>query len=149
MLGDTGTELVHDAACSALLACPTDERDMAAEENRRRTRRFELCPGCPPDRGRACRGSAVPSKSCPRPPASRSSATRPGRTRSELGRCASRARARRKITQRRPRSRRLARRARPSRDRQRKRTRRPSGSLHGARRSRANTSPVTLTNSRE
>jgi nucleotide-binding universal stress UspA family protein len=24
MLGDTGTELVHDAACSALLACPTD-----------------------------------------------------------------------------------------------------------------------------
>ena len=22
MLGDTGTELVHDAACSALLACP-------------------------------------------------------------------------------------------------------------------------------
>jgi nucleotide-binding universal stress UspA family protein len=26
MLGDTGTELVHDAACSALLACPTDDR---------------------------------------------------------------------------------------------------------------------------
>jgi len=24
MLGDTGTELVHDAACSALLVCPTD-----------------------------------------------------------------------------------------------------------------------------
>jgi nucleotide-binding universal stress UspA family protein len=24
MLGDTGTELVHDAACSALLACPAD-----------------------------------------------------------------------------------------------------------------------------
>jgi nucleotide-binding universal stress UspA family protein len=26
MLGDTGTELVHDAACSVLLACPTDDR---------------------------------------------------------------------------------------------------------------------------
>jgi nucleotide-binding universal stress UspA family protein len=26
MLGDTGTELVHDAACSALLACPADDR---------------------------------------------------------------------------------------------------------------------------
>ena len=26
MLGDTGTELVHDAACSALLAYPTDDR---------------------------------------------------------------------------------------------------------------------------
>jgi len=26
MLGDTGTELVHDAACSALLACPPDDR---------------------------------------------------------------------------------------------------------------------------
>ena len=26
MLGDTGTELVHDAACSALLACPADNR---------------------------------------------------------------------------------------------------------------------------
>lgn len=26
MLGDTGTELVHDAACSALLACPSDDR---------------------------------------------------------------------------------------------------------------------------
>jgi nucleotide-binding universal stress UspA family protein len=25
MLGDTGTELVHDAACSALLACPADD----------------------------------------------------------------------------------------------------------------------------
>ena len=25
MLGDTGSELVHDAACSALLACPADE----------------------------------------------------------------------------------------------------------------------------
>jgi nucleotide-binding universal stress UspA family protein len=25
MLGDTGTELVHDAACSALLACPPDD----------------------------------------------------------------------------------------------------------------------------
>ena len=25
MLGDTGTELVHDAACSALLVCPTDD----------------------------------------------------------------------------------------------------------------------------
>jgi nucleotide-binding universal stress UspA family protein len=25
MLGDTGTELVHDAVCSALLACPADE----------------------------------------------------------------------------------------------------------------------------
>jgi len=26
MLGDTGTELVHDAACSVLLACPVDDR---------------------------------------------------------------------------------------------------------------------------
>ena len=26
MLGDTGTELVHDAACSVLLACPADNR---------------------------------------------------------------------------------------------------------------------------
>src|SRR5215210_7733337 len=26
MLGDTGTELVHDAACSVLLACPADDR---------------------------------------------------------------------------------------------------------------------------
>ena len=26
MLGDTGTELVHDAVCSVLLACPADER---------------------------------------------------------------------------------------------------------------------------
>jgi len=26
MLGDTGTELVHDAACSILLACPADDR---------------------------------------------------------------------------------------------------------------------------
>jgi nucleotide-binding universal stress UspA family protein len=26
MLGDTGTELVHDAACSVLLACPADSR---------------------------------------------------------------------------------------------------------------------------
>jgi len=26
MLGDTGTELVHDAACSSLLACPADDR---------------------------------------------------------------------------------------------------------------------------
>lgn len=25
MLGDTGTELVHDAACSVLLACPADD----------------------------------------------------------------------------------------------------------------------------
>lgn len=26
MLGETGTELVHEAACSVLLACPTDDR---------------------------------------------------------------------------------------------------------------------------
>jgi nucleotide-binding universal stress UspA family protein len=26
LLGDTGTELVHDAACSVLLACPADDR---------------------------------------------------------------------------------------------------------------------------
>jgi nucleotide-binding universal stress UspA family protein len=32
LLGDTGTELVHDAACSVLLACPTNDRPWKPRE---------------------------------------------------------------------------------------------------------------------
>ena len=36
MLGDTGTELVHDAACSVLACLPDRQRPVAAAQDRRR-----------------------------------------------------------------------------------------------------------------
>ena len=42
MLGDTGTELVHDAACSVLLAYPPDAVSVAAAQDRRRVRWLDL-----------------------------------------------------------------------------------------------------------
>ena len=42
MLGETGTELVHDAACSALLAYPDRQRRLAAAQDRRRTGRVRV-----------------------------------------------------------------------------------------------------------
>ena len=41
MLGDTGTELLHDAVCSVLLARPTREEIVATSQNRRRARQLE------------------------------------------------------------------------------------------------------------
>jgi nucleotide-binding universal stress UspA family protein len=137
MLGDTGTELVHDAACSALLACPADDRPW---QPRRIVVGFDgstyalAALRTAEELARAFSGAVEVVAATGGKPVERDAAWS---ERVDLGSSTPGRDPRRALARRRPGRRRVARRPRPPRARQRQRARRAPSSLHGPPRARA------------
>ena len=137
MLGDTGTELVHDAACSSLLACPADgpwrprkivvgfDGSTYSRAALRSAEELAEANGGTVEVLSATGGKSIERDACL------------GRSGADLGSYGSGWRPRRALAHGRPRRGRVARRPRHADDRQCQRARRASSPLHRPHRARA------------